>query len=87
MCEAQEAAQVLINARDRRVFNRRVSGMFQDYLEDAGQESDNFIEGLDITFKQAVEFVNDVLRYNLDGEDPPNPVLDPTNPKSLEEGA
>ena len=53
----------------------------QEYLDDSGQETDNFIEGLDVTFKAATELFNDFLTFLGDGRDPPVPVLDPTEGK------
>ena len=65
--------------RCRDIFHEQVRILFQGYLDEAGEESDGFIEGLDITFKQAVEFVNDVLLYGRDGEalEPRQSVKDP----------
>jgi len=72
----------LIRLRD--TFLEQVRDMFERYLIEAPEESDNFIGGQDITFAQAVQFVNDVLLYGKDGEEllPSQTVRDPTVPRS-----
>jgi hypothetical protein len=58
--------------RLRDIFHEQVRLLFQGYLDEAGTESNGFIEGLDITHDQAAEFVNDVLLYGRDGESLPD---------------
>jgi len=55
--------------RLQKAFLKQVKELFQNYLDESGDESYGFIEGMDITFAQAVEFVNDVLLYAQDGEE------------------
>jgi hypothetical protein len=45
--------------------------MMQAYLDESSVESDQFLEGLDVTLPAAIELFNDLLLYLNDGEAPP----------------
>lgn len=64
----------------RAAFVSEMRQSFQAYLDESREESDNFIQGMDVTYKQAVELFNDVLLAANHGEPlGKNVVLDPTD--------
>jgi hypothetical protein len=65
--------------KDQKVYE--LAQKFQEYLDDSGQESDNFIEGMDVTFSQAVELFNDFLLFLNEGDEVLRKVKDPTEGK------
>lgn len=66
--------------RIQAAFISQVRQAMQSYLDESGEESDNFITGQDVTFAQATELFNDLLLTMNDGQDlGQNKVLDPTN--------
>jgi hypothetical protein len=70
----------------RRQVLTEVTAKMQEYLIESCADRKGLLIGLSVTFPQATDLFNDFLLFMNDGE-AVDPVLDPTNPKSLEEGA
>jgi hypothetical protein len=53
--------------------------LMQQYIDEAPEESDQFLEGLDVTRTAAIELFNDFVLYANGGVDPGVKVTDPTS--------
>jgi hypothetical protein len=46
----------------------QIRDKFQEYLDESGTESDEFIVGMDVTRPGAIELLNDILLYMAGGD-------------------